>query len=127
MKQECRYYPRNPPGLGYPVRRPHLNGPWQNANIMCFCVECDAKVEAEEVVGKYLNELCDCDVYTRWICHKCVVEERQINNDHYKNNTVREWDARYEESREISKIMGDHQHEIVVCKFIFQAQLAAGL
>ena len=90
---------------------------------MCFCADCDAKVEAEEVKGRFLNELCDCDIYTRWICHKCVVQERHFTWEHYRNNTAHEWDdgdnrywtARDENRQPKSKVMGDHQHDIMVC------------
>ena len=60
-----------------------------------------------------MNELCDCDIYTRWICYKCVTEERQFTLDYYKNFTGSEWDDGEGGPRE-TKIMGDHQQNISV-------------
>ncbi|KAK7219582.1 hypothetical protein V2G26_007585 [Clonostachys chloroleuca] len=67
--EECRFYPRAAPPPSYPNRRPHLNSHYSSANIMCLCPECDTKME-KELSGKFLNELCDCDPYTRWICNE---------------------------------------------------------
>jgi len=40
----------------------------ERVNVMCFCEACD-----EEVAGKIEGEdYCDCDLYERWVCHKCV-------------------------------------------------------
>lgn len=73
--EECRYYPRVPK---YPCaeRRPHLNSIHSQQNIICLCDECDEAAE-EEVKGKFLNELCDCDIFTRWICVRCHIEEKE--------------------------------------------------
>lgn len=117
--QECRYYPREPPHAGYPRRRPYLNSPWQNENVMCLCDQCDARLESE-LRGKFLNELCDCDIYTRWICHKCVREERKFTRQYYEKYTSHDWDPVDDPSTELEfsepgKVMGDHQHTIAVC------------
>lgn len=93
---------------------------------MCLCTECDAKLESEKIQGKFLNELCDCDIYTRWICHKCVLEERQFTRDHYSNHTAHEWDDRYWDGKGITKVMGDHQTDITVCIALVD-QRSAGL
>ncbi|KIW89153.1 uncharacterized protein Z519_10005 [Cladophialophora bantiana CBS 173.52] len=114
LNQECRYYPREPPLAGYPKRRPHLNSPFQNENIICLCPDCDAKTESEEIQGNFLNELCDCDIYTRWICHKCAGEEEEFTRDHYANNTAHEWDEqRWKDGEGKTKMMIDHQHPIM--------------
>ena len=82
---------------------------------MCLCTDCDAKLESEEIHGKFLNDLCDCDIYERWICHKCVLKERQFTSDHYKNHTSNEGDDRYQNGNKKSKVMGDHHCDIMVC------------
>jgi hypothetical protein len=102
--EECRFYPRVPPLRGYPVRRPHLTSTWELQNIMCLCDECDNKTE-EEVRGKFLSELCDCDVFTRWICGKCRAEEQTWEMDYFKKHT--EIVGVVEDS--VTKMMGDHQ------------------
>ncbi|EXJ73393.1 uncharacterized protein A1O5_03153 [Cladophialophora psammophila CBS 110553] len=112
--EECRYYPREPPLAGYPRRRPHLNSPCQNENIICLCPDCDTKTESEEIQGEFLNELCDCDIYTRWICHKCAWEEEYFTRDHYAHNTAHEWDEqRWKDGEDKTKMMVDHQHPIM--------------
>jgi hypothetical protein len=126
FSQECRYYPREMPQSGYPSRRPHLNSPWQNENVMCLCPPCDAKLEAEKVQGRFLSELCDCDIYTRWICHKCKVDEINFTHEHYAKHTISEhqeefygfvgWDDEDDEteSKPRTKMMGDHHFSILV-------------
>ena len=72
-------------------------------------------VEAQEVRGKFLNELCDCDIYTRWICYKCVIEERRFTLDYYKNHVADDddWDVSEDGPRE-TRIMGVYQQDILV-------------
>lgn len=82
--EECRYYQREPPDL--PEPRPHVNAAWESRNVMCLCNACDARLEGE-LQGQFLNELCDCDVFTRWICHKCVKEEQQFTQEYYDDHT----------------------------------------
>ncbi|KAI8653820.1 hypothetical protein NCS56_01337200 [Fusarium sp. Ph1] len=60
-------------------------------NIYCLCSTCDTSTE-KEVAGKFLNELCDCDRYTRWICLKCKKEENAFTKDYFDKHTVMEWD-----------------------------------
>lgn len=77
---------------------------------MCLCDPCDAAVEAT-LKGKFLNELCDCDIFTRWICRKCVKAELEFTWDYYKKHTKGEWESEdYEAECERTKTMGDHQH-----------------
>ena len=89
---------------------------------MCLCPPCDEKLEETVVKDKFLNRLCDCDAYTRWICHKCKVEENNFTDDYMKNHTFgvyvgsagyepQEGDPRYKLE---SKVMGDHQHDRTV-------------
>ncbi|KAH7151767.1 hypothetical protein B0J13DRAFT_546775 [Dactylonectria estremocensis] len=87
--EECRYYPREP--LHHPERRPHLNIFFEISNIMCLCRSCDDKVE-KDVSGKFLNELCDCDVFERWICTKCKDEEGQLSKQYLRQHTIVEGD-----------------------------------
>ncbi|KAF2426248.1 hypothetical protein EJ08DRAFT_593740, partial [Tothia fuscella] len=85
--EECRSYPREQPPRGESRRRPHLNADWQSENVMAFCTECDVAVE-EELRGQFLHELCDCDIYERWICLKCAREEEKSSPDYYMNHTT---------------------------------------
>jgi hypothetical protein len=112
--QECRWYLREPPHERYPQRRPHLNSPFQNENVMCLCPDCDEKLE-RELEQKFHNELCDCDIFTRWICHDCHWKELQFTGEYYKNHT--KFEGGYindEDEVSITKVMPDHQHSIAV-------------
>ncbi|KLO96971.1 uncharacterized protein FFNC_15076 [Fusarium fujikuroi] len=111
--EECRCYPRAAPPNTHPNRRPHLRGSVQLDNIMCLCEECDAKTE-KEVEGKFLNERCDCDIYTRWICVRCEDEERETAWKYFEEQTeldgnwiVRE-DMDYGDDFEPTKTLPDH-------------------
>lgn len=53
---------------------------------MCLCQPCDAAAE-KEVIGKFLNELCDCDVFERWICTRCESEEVEFMIEYFSNHT----------------------------------------
>ncbi|KAH6887026.1 hypothetical protein B0T10DRAFT_407001 [Thelonectria olida] len=103
--EECRYCPRVPPENNYPVRRPHLNGPLQLQGIVCLCLECDAKTEAD-VSGKFLNELCDCDLFERWVCRGCNHAEREAGSEYLEKHTKFEWHP--EDGEKPTKTMRDH-------------------
>ncbi|KAF5669359.1 hypothetical protein FCIRC_9302 [Fusarium circinatum] len=117
--EECRCYPRAAPPSAYPNRRPHLRGSYELDNIMCLCGECDAKIE-KEIMGKFLNERCDCDVYTRWICVRCEEEERKTSRKYFAERTEMEWnwivreDIDYGDDSEPSKTLHDHAFERAV-------------
>ncbi|CZT25107.1 uncharacterized protein RCC_10836 [Ramularia collo-cygni] len=100
--EECRYYPREEPRSHYPKRRPHLNSSFESENIICLCPKCDAEVE-QELQGRYLNVLCDCDVYKRWVCWKCVREEQNFSGHYYHDHTVLDADS------DETKSVHDHQ------------------
>lgn len=89
--EECRIRPRAAPSIFSQNRRPHLNFIGEVDDIYCLCPICDASTE-KEVAGKFLNELCDCDRYTRWICLKCKKEEDNFTKDYFDKHTVMEWD-----------------------------------
>lgn len=117
--EECRCYPRAAPPNTHPNRRPHLRVSVQLDNIMCLCEECDAKTE-KEVEGKFLNERCDCDIYTRWICVRCEEEERETAWKYFDEQTeldgnwiVRE-DMDYGDDFEPTKTLPDHAFERAV-------------
>ncbi|KAI1409527.1 hypothetical protein F5Y13DRAFT_193282 [Hypoxylon sp. FL1857] len=111
--EECRHYPRVLDGPHSPNPRPHLDGS-QNANLMCLCDSCDARLE-EQLRGQFLNELCDCNVYRRWICPTCVKKENRWMLEYYKKHTVREVQdySRYVEDYDSTKVMGDDQFDIL--------------
>ncbi|KAF2789008.1 hypothetical protein K505DRAFT_352843 [Melanomma pulvis-pyrius CBS 109.77] len=85
--EECRHYQREPPDSIEP--RPHINAAQEVRNVMCLCNACDARVEAK-VRGQFLNETCDCNVYKRWICHKCAKEEQKFTRKYYNEFTTLE-------------------------------------
>ncbi|KAI1499730.1 hypothetical protein F5X99DRAFT_410774 [Biscogniauxia marginata] len=111
--EECRECPRVLFNLE--DRRPHLDCAWQIDNVMCLCDACDAKLE-EQLRGRFLSELCDCDRYRRWICSRCVNEEKRWTSEYYKKHTVSEVDGyeRFEENYDATKVMTDHQFEILL-------------
>ncbi|TEA10525.1 Beta-glucosidase 2 [Colletotrichum sidae] len=86
--EECRVYPRWPEGLSYSFGRPHLNETCAVKNVMCLCPECDRVME-EKVQGHFLDERCDCNVYTRWICYDCVELLEDTTATYYRLSTKR--------------------------------------
>ncbi|KAI9146999.1 hypothetical protein HJFPF1_13029 [Paramyrothecium foliicola] len=111
--EQCRDRPRTIANHG-PQRRPHLNPPIQSENVMCLCQSCDIKMD-EQLRGKFLNETCDCDVYKRWICRKCVVAEDNETSLYYKKHTISEthdWE-RYVDMLGKTKCMQDHQFDLL--------------
>ncbi|GKU20799.1 unnamed protein product [Fusarium langsethiae] len=81
-----------------------------------LCEECDNKTE-EEVIDKFVNQRCDCDIYTRWICVRCEDEERKTTKKYFAERTQMEWDwiVRYDvdfgDDCEPSKTLHDHAFE----------------
>ncbi|KAI1475093.1 hypothetical protein F4774DRAFT_398384 [Daldinia eschscholtzii] len=110
--EECRAYPRTPPANE--TRRPHFNRTHTADNIMCLCDACDDKLE-EQLKGKFLNELCDCDRYRRWICFKCEKQEYKEAREYRKKHTVLETDdyPRYVQDCDSTKCMVDHQFDVL--------------
>ncbi|KAF9873035.1 hypothetical protein CkaCkLH20_09545 [Colletotrichum karsti] len=104
--EECRDYPRWPTRSVYSFGRPHLNEPCQSANVMCLCGSCDAEQE-REVEGRYLNERCGCNVYTRWICSKCAAAFDREAGQYYSQRT--KFDAGWTEPT--TKLLHDRQHD----------------
>ncbi|KAH7160504.1 hypothetical protein B0J13DRAFT_671054 [Dactylonectria estremocensis] len=93
--KECRFYTRAAPPNWSPNRLPHFTSNRELKNIMCLCLSCDAETE-KEVAGEYLNKLCDCDLYIRWVCTGCKEEEDEWAKDYFaqRTETVWYWDAR---------------------------------
>ncbi|KAI0382293.1 hypothetical protein F5Y04DRAFT_253418 [Hypomontagnella monticulosa] len=107
--EECREAPR----VRGPIsRRPHFNQ--SSDNLLCLCPPCDARLE-NELKGKFLNETCDCDRYTRWICRRCVEQERRETKAYYEKHTVREVDdyEHYEEFYDLTMVRRDDQFDIL--------------
>ena len=104
---ECRCYPRVGDSYG-PCRRPHYSVTYQMYNIIAYCQACD-----EEVANRIGQEFCECDRYTRWICHACDVRERREASWYYENFT--EFDGGGDEEEAARGLMlGDHQHDRTV-------------
>ncbi|KAJ0159733.1 hypothetical protein CTA2_9196 [Colletotrichum tanaceti] len=122
--EECRYYLRASPGELEPDRRPHLRvwGSHCLEGILCLCDGCDARTEAE-LAGQFLNELCDCDSYRRWICTRCQKREVTDYCEYKKEHMLMEWDFDYSWDSEVpyppSKMMKDHAIDCVK-KHVFQ-------
>lgn len=87
--EECRYflrvYPRSPEG------RPHLNPAYVSTeSLVAMCPECDERTEGQ--VGRKFPvgsvELCDCDLFDRWICHRCRCEEQAEGCEYYRERVT---------------------------------------
>ncbi|KAK3377322.1 hypothetical protein B0T24DRAFT_620964 [Lasiosphaeria ovina] len=112
--EECRYYPRiRPAHSNAPVRRPHLSLAWFSYNVTGFCPPCDARTESE-VRGKFLSELCDCDMFRRWICNKCHSEEEQESKAYYAKHTddERDWITEVDDRLPATKAVINHQNTL---------------
>lgn len=109
---------------------------------MALCPACDEKQEAEIALpDKFpVTRLCNCDVYTRWICYPCKVKERNFTNKYYEKCTLFDpwFDSDNEEEdgkihtlgRDFegrTKVMGDHQHTRAVCAMSFSFSLHPSL
>lgn len=76
----------------HPIRRPHINwekGYWESIYVFCLCASCDEK-EEQELRGKFLSPICDCDNYSRWTCVKCHRDEWVESREYYDEHTVSE-------------------------------------
>lgn len=109
--EECRYYRRAAPASSYPDRRPHLNSPWQTGSVLAFCDHCDEGVEQEVRAKNYINELCECDAYTRWRCKGCHdAEEREAGKYQSEHTKIEfDWDFGDDDDYPATKIAQDHQ------------------
>ncbi len=87
-----------------------------------MCSPCDSALETS-LNGQYLNELCDCDTFKRWICSKCVRAEHVETAAMYRRNSVGEtWDYdRFEELYGKTRMVQDHQFQLLV-RFISTAE-----
>ncbi|KAI1800170.1 hypothetical protein F4811DRAFT_540250 [Daldinia bambusicola] len=110
--EECRFYPRTPPKDE--TRRPHLNFEGEVKNIMCLCDACDANLE-DQLKGRYLEELCDCDRFKRWICFKCAKEEEEEAKEYRRRYIISGEDdfERYVEEAAVTKSMVEDEHEVL--------------
>jgi hypothetical protein len=87
-------------------RRPHLDPAYQSHDIICYCATCDEEVEKE--LPLRLEEFCDCDQYTRWVCLPCKKKEEVEDLQYYRTSTKWEWEVAGPD--EDTKWLGDHQH-----------------
>ena len=108
--EECSGFPRVGNNSYGPCRRPHLTTTYQNQNIICYCYMCDEDVE--KTVG---SELCDCDRYTRWICHSCHKQEVRESGQYF-TDCASPCDGPEDEDGgdDIGMILHDHQCGIKV-------------
>ncbi|KAK3316890.1 hypothetical protein B0H66DRAFT_307172 [Apodospora peruviana] len=85
--EECRHFPRLPTqNQQSHDRRPHLHYTGEKYNVMALCLACDNATE-EQLRGNFLNELCDCDVFRRWMCLGCVNQERDEASEYHQKYT----------------------------------------
>lgn len=56
-------------------------------NIMFLCEACDETME-KSLESKFLESLCQCDHYNRWICPKCAEEEKEFYQNYSKYHTL---------------------------------------
>jgi hypothetical protein len=82
--------------------------------VICYCVDCDDKVES--ALSPSLSEYCDCDQYTRWICLSCNAEEIQCNIDYFATRTKDDYD--WEGNLEEGMWLPDHTDSRAVSKLI---------
>lgn len=109
--EECRYMDREGLLSGRLSRWPfpeHRSA--QHENYMAFCPSCDDQVEEKVVNERWGSLICDCDLYTRWICTKCHTYEKERERHYSDTCTKGEWeDGAYDLELE-TKTMQDHQH-----------------
>lgn len=109
--KECRYVPRVRDRPFYKSRRrPHLDPAWERHTITCYCHKCDEKVK--NTLPVRLSEVCDCDQYTRWICHSCRMKEER----HSTYKTAQHWEGENgSHGIEEGLWLPDHQTMTAVC------------
>ena len=113
--EECRFVPRVRDMRGWEsCRRPHHNPAFQNANMICYCNDCDQAVQ--ERSGE---SFCDCNQYTRWICFCCKMKEQREAAWYAVNRTKigsSEWpdDSEDVEQAKAGMCLWDHQCERLV-------------
>ena len=78
---------------------------------MCLCDNCDPELD-NKLKGLFLNELCDCDVYDRWICVKCAKDEQRFTRHYFKDHTAFAVNLSDEECQ--MQTILDHQHDRAV-------------
>ncbi|KAH8586043.1 hypothetical protein B0O99DRAFT_529451 [Bisporella sp. PMI_857] len=104
--EECRYVPRVRDLPGWKAcRRPHFDPAWESHTVICYCTECDRNVDRE--LPLFLNEYCDCDQYTRWICLPCKEKEDKADVDYYSTRTKGQLE--FEGDLEEGMWLHDHQ------------------
>ncbi|KJX92089.1 hypothetical protein TI39_contig5925g00003 [Zymoseptoria brevis] len=118
--EECRVYNREDVHLEQPQRRPHIDDHHQVSYTFGLCPTCDATQE-EELQGRSLNELCDCDRYRRWICQTCAKAQHAAWSDYARVQEYTEdpfeWQPDEEPTKQVH--VGGHlgeTYENVYCK-----------
>ena len=109
----------------------------RRGDVLAFCERCDGVVEEEIREKNYLNELCDCDLYTRWWCGPCCRAASKVAQEYQKKHTKIEFDWEYADNQDDekgdwpgTKTATDHQFDRAVCYFLlltFQVTLRTPL
>jgi len=97
--------------------RPHLEDSYAIHAIRCYCKICDEDVERS--LPLRLQDFCDCNQYTRWICLKCKTDEEVLDAIYRKTRTKGEWVYPTEGDdgvRDNGMWLTDHQEDRAVSK-----------
>jgi len=87
-------------------RRPHFDPAWESHTIICYCKECDEKVERE--LPSSLEEFCNCDQYTRWVCLPCKEKENKEDEDYFLTRTKLQHENNFFSDENEGKWLGDN-------------------
>lgn len=103
--EECRYVPRVPepwPPLSN-TRRPHWNIDRGCVNLLTYCWPCEAKIATSMPHDE--SKPCNCDQYTRWVCHACAAAESHLE-DRLQAQSMNVFD---EQDEHKGMLLPDHQ------------------
>jgi len=103
-------------------RRPHFDPAWESHTVVCYCKECDEKVERELPLS--LEEFCDCDQYIRWICLPCKEKENREDKDYYLKRTKLENESNFLSDEDEGRRLGDHSGVRAVSTLFLDLRLA---
>lgn len=92
-RADVPYWRRHPP-----VPRPHLNDYFWRGSFTAMCASCEESTRAlverrfggnmmseEGKMKRWTWDMCDCDVWDRWICYPCGAEEKRECQRYWKD------------------------------------------
>ena len=110
--EECRCLHRVALKTGRLQRVPFPDDNGEHQNFFAQCTKCDAATE-REIEGQFLNDRCDCDVWDRWVCCKCALQERELGEEYQLLHCSDGPGMRPEEAEEDDDIDEEEYNEIV--------------